>query len=462
MPLGKHVVFTTFCVLGCVGAVKQVGTVGLYDTTLPRPAGITDPMVASEYAAGRVMGNAVWGYGTMRMLHPKVSTHVAWPDSPKSSDWHRNDVPPSADVLYAAFGPYLLDGSNVPWIFKLAKQLPREGRPGGVASPSRSMPPKVLALGLGVNNARFDRWVAHPDLPSARSCERKANLKEACEMSFKHSVETFELSNSSRSLLDVLEAQSPGYGVRGRLTNAVIARHGYTGAHVLGCPSLFINRHHGLGWRLRRRYDALFDAHHNSNSSVHLRIAYNIHQTKSPHMDRAMLQLVQQNEGSFVIIQESFNLQEIHNRIQNLLGVKFPKEKIRFFYRIEDWFDAVRSVDIQVGSKIHGAMVALAVETPLLLLPPDWRVQEMADAMKLPALPICGWCQLTEWAANPTAKGLVTIAASTFQAEAFDARRQELACGNLDLFHTTGLPLHYEVMPLCHTDMNHTRGLWPG
>ena len=29
---------------------------------------------------------------------------------------------------------------------------------------------------------------------------------------------------------------------------------------------------------------------------------------------------------------------------------------MRFFYRIEDWLDAMRSADIQVGSKIHGAI----------------------------------------------------------------------------------------------------------
>ena len=131
-------------------------------------------------------------------------------------------------------------------------------------------------------------------------------------------------------------------------------------------------------------------------------------------------------------------VRQIHDRILNLLGVKFPESKVRFFYRIEDWFEAMRSADIQVGSKIHGAMVALAVETPLLLLPPSWRVQEMADTMSLPALPICSWCQLTEWAANPTAKGLVKLAASTFQAEAFDKTRQNLACKNLAIFDKNG------------------------
>ena len=110
-------------------------------------------------------------------------------------------------------------------------------------------------------------------------------------MHFNHAVEKFELSNSSRSLLDVMEAQSPGYGVRGRLTHAVIARHGYTRAHVLGCPSLFINRHHRLGSRLRRRYDALVDKH-SSSSTETLRIAYNIFQDEVPTLDLAMLLLV--------------------------------------------------------------------------------------------------------------------------------------------------------------------------
>ncbi len=318
--------------------------------------------------------------------------------------------------------------------------------------------PNVLALGLGVNNARFTGKAVEEtglDLPSTRSCLRRALVNKACAKNYTRTVLTFKLSDSSRALLDVLEARSPGgYGVRGRLTRDVLARNGYHRAQVLGCPSLFINRHHGLGSRLRRRYDALVDAH--SSSSANLRIAYNIFQDDVPTMDLAMLLLIQKHEGSFVIVQETTMVKQIHDRIQKLLGVKFPESKVRFFYRIEDWFDAVRTVDIQVGSKIHGAMVALAVETPLLLLPPSWRVQEMADSMALPALPICSWCQLTEWAANPTAKGLVTLAASTFQAEAFDETRQNLACRNLDLFNTVGLPLHPEVASLCHAAIPHT------
>jgi hypothetical protein len=74
------------------------------------------------------------------MLDPKASTHVAWSESKTSAEWHRNEVLPSPDVLYAAFGPYILDGSSEPWIYKLAKQLPREARQdGGVASPSRHL-----------------------------------------------------------------------------------------------------------------------------------------------------------------------------------------------------------------------------------------------------------------------------------------------------------------------------------
>ena len=324
-------------------------------------------------------------------------------------------------------------------------------------APHRPSPP-LLALGLGVNNARFTGGAVEEtgiDLPSTRACLRRAILNKACEKNYTRTVRTFKLGASSRSLLDALEARSPGgYGVRGSLTRDVLARNGYHRAQILGCPSLFINRHHGLGARLRRRYDALVDAH--SSSSANLRIAYNIFQDDVPTMDLAMLLLVQKHEGSFVIVQETTMVQQIKDRIWRVLGVKFPESKVRFFYRIEDWFEAVRSADIQVGSKIHGAMVSLAVETPLLLLPPSWRVQEMADTMALPALPICDWCQVTEWAANPTAKGLVTLAASTFQAEAFDKTRQHLACRNLDLFNAAGLPLHPEVASLCHSAIPHT------
>jgi len=356
-------------------------------------------------------------------------------------------------VLFAAMGPFLLDSANVPWIHNLAQFLQR-------VPPARSTPPNMVALGLGVQNTKFEGSAVTftgdsveetgLDLPSIRACLRRALLNKNCGKNYTRTVTSFKLSDSSRALIEVLERQSPGgYGVRGTLTRDVLARHGYQRAQVLGCPSLFINRRRRLGAHLRRKYDALLDAHRGS-ASANLRIAYNIFQDPNPVMDLAMLLLVQKYEGSFVIVQEISMMQQIHDRIYNLLGVRFPDSKVRFFYRIEDWMDAMRSADIQVGSKIHGAMASLAAETPFLLLPPSWRVQEMADSMALPALPICDWCKLTEWAVNPTALGLVTLAASTFRAEEFDRTRQSLACKNLGLFNAVGLPLHPEVAAFCN------------
>ena len=193
-------------------------------------------------------------------------------------------------------------------------------------------PAPILALGLGVNNARFTGHAVEEtgvDLPSTRACLRRAILNKACVKNQTRTVNAFKLGKSSRSLLDVLEAQSPGgYGVRGTLTRDVLVRYGYQRAHVLGCPSLFINRHHRLGSRLRRRYDALVDKH-SSSSTETLRIAYNIFQDDVPTMDLAMLLLVQKHEGSFVIVQEITMVQQIHERIYSVLGVRFPDSKVR-------------------------------------------------------------------------------------------------------------------------------------
>ena len=130
------------CVLDCVSAEKQVGTLLLYDTLVPRPPGITDPMAVAEWTAGGVaFGNAVWAYGALLMLDPKASTHVQWPESQKANAWHQarrasnSHLYPSSDVLYAAMGPFILDSSNEPWIFKLAENLR-----GGATSPSGTTP----------------------------------------------------------------------------------------------------------------------------------------------------------------------------------------------------------------------------------------------------------------------------------------------------------------------------------
>ena len=99
-------------------------------------------MAVAEWTAGGVaFGNAVWAYGALLMLDPKASTHVQWPESQKANAWHQarrasnSHLYPSSDVLYAAMGPFILDSSNEPWIFKLAENLK-----GGATSPSGTTP----------------------------------------------------------------------------------------------------------------------------------------------------------------------------------------------------------------------------------------------------------------------------------------------------------------------------------
>ena len=139
-----------FCMLDCVSTEKQVGTLLLYDTLMPRSPGITDPMAVAEYAAGGVaFGNAVWAYGALMMLDPKASTHVQWPESNKAQAWHEarrtsnSHLYPPSDVLFAAMGPFILDSSNENWIFTLAEHLRGAGGAAALA-PSRTTPPPVL------------------------------------------------------------------------------------------------------------------------------------------------------------------------------------------------------------------------------------------------------------------------------------------------------------------------------
>merc|ERR1719223_1307705 len=192
-----------------VRAESQVGTLLLYDTQLPRPPGITDPMAAAGYVAGGVaFGNAVWAYGSLMMLDPKASSHVEWPESDRAQAWHNerrasnSQLYPPPDVLFAAMGPFLLDSANVPWIHNLAQFLQR-------VPPARSTPPNMVALGLGVQNTKFEGSAVTftgdsveetgLDLPSIRACLRRALLNKNGGKNYTRTVTSFKLSDSSRA-----------------------------------------------------------------------------------------------------------------------------------------------------------------------------------------------------------------------------------------------------------------------
>lgn len=66
-------------------------------------------------------------------------------------------------------------------------------------------------------------------------------------------------------------------------------------------------------------------------------------------------------------------------------GDKVDKEKVLHFSEgIEDWFGFMRTLDFVVSTRIHGGMAGIINDIPTIIIPTDYRILELVNAMVLP------------------------------------------------------------------------------
>jgi len=84
-----------------------------------------------------------------------------------------------------------------------------------------------------------------------------------------------------------------------------------------------------------------------------------------------------------------FIMQSNYDRPQLMKYTDFiiDKSKILVFDdHVEPWFDFMKTIDFTVSYRIHGAMAAISNEVPAVVIPTDFRIVELVNAMKLPTL----------------------------------------------------------------------------
>jgi hypothetical protein len=61
---------------------------------------------------------------------------------------------------------------------------------------------------------------------------------------------------------------------------------------------------------------------------------------------------------------------------------------VHFKEDVEVWFEFISKFDFMVSTRIHGGMSAIVNEVPTIILPTDYRIMELVNAMKLPHIPV--------------------------------------------------------------------------
>lgn len=249
-------------------------------------------------------------------------------------------------------------------------------------------------------------------------------------------------------LADILRRRAALITLRGAFTAQVCKALELTGTEVLGCPSLLLNGAEDLGRQVQARLWAVQDRAAGLNTAppqAHgLRIAMTAaapFELRAAPLRLALEQrlvalcmaadglYVQQSGGLNAMLFAAGRRAEVPEAVQaSMVAILAPdadRQRFldwidrcgRFHISAPDWITEAAGLDLVLGSRLHGAMAALAAGTPGVVISHDSRTEELQHQMHLPTLSA---------EAVLAARNLEEVlAAIRFDPEAFDAHRAQ-------------------------------------
>jgi hypothetical protein len=221
----------------------------------------------------------------------------------------------------------------------------------------------------------------------------------------KATAEALKADASAMRLVAVLREKAAWISVRGNFTADVCQLLGLDKVDVLGCPSLMLNPHANAGQRIAAKLEA---AKNKDAPRMALTAAgpWDIKSLAKQEIERKLLALLLQHQGLYVqqsggeaalafamlkfdklplsallsfrqILDPSLSLDDM---------VSFARSKARIFFDAGKWISAMESVDVCIGTRLHGNMAAMAAGTPGCVISHDSRTDELAIEMSLPRL----------------------------------------------------------------------------
>jgi hypothetical protein len=212
--------------------------------------------------------------------------------------------------------------------------------------------------------------------------------------------EGLELTEGTKRWLKIIATLSPSsepnIGVRGPYTQEKIIEAGFQNSSlVMGCPSNFINMKSDTieqvakGYRRRPKIIAVTAGipHIPHLASLERDLASIVTATGGAYIVQHGLEMLQLARREFdVMDQNSLNL--CHEYIAPNKSMDEFKSWCRqyayAFYDCRAWLDFMRRFDFVVGTRFHGAMLAIQAGVPAACIAHDSRTQEMCETMRIP------------------------------------------------------------------------------
>ncbi|MGN7805315.1 polysaccharide pyruvyl transferase family protein [Ensifer sp. 22521] len=232
--------------------------------------------------------------------------------------------------------------------------------------------------------------------------------------------EPISLSSGTRRFLDLIAERSTSIGVRGDYTAEVLDGFGVKNVDVVGCPSVFM-------------IDGQFRS---VPSGASPRLA--VHTTWHGHYRDAINELLRfgcENDAIFVEQSEVSLLQFANSRkmdaglqyrlrhysedhIQSWKLLRWLSERAEFYLDLQTWRAAMSRVDLAIGSRFHGNVVAAIEGARTLLLTLDTRTEELAQYYNMPHM------RFTDFDARITPESYYELADPTLFLKSLPLKKQ--------------------------------------
>ena len=258
-----------------------------------------------------------------------------------------------------------------------------------------------------------------------------ASLDDEADM-----IEALRADEQVGKLVRLIAERAVFVSVRGAFSARVCKALGLQETFVLGCPSLLINDAPDLGKQIADKLLALRDR----NTAVRFGITaaapfeIRLDPLKST-IERRLISFAQatdalyfqQSGGLHTALFAAGRRDEVPANVQaSLAAILAPDTPptqfydymdrcARFHLSANDWMTEAATLDLVIGTRLHGNMAAIGAGTPGIVIAHDTRTSELQDLMQLPHVS-------AQHVIN--APDLNTLLAGvTFDPEAFDAHR---------------------------------------
>ncbi len=228
-------------------------------------------------------------------------------------------------------------------------------------------------------------------------------------------AQALQADANAMRLVNVLRDKAAWISVRGEFTAAVCELLGLKEVEVLGCPSLILNPHADAGKRIARKLEEA-KAKHSPRIAVTAASPFEIKGSPKEALEQRLFKLLLAGDGIYVqqsggAVALAFSLlQFVKLPVSCLLSIRqvldptltldelvqFARQKLRVYFDAEKWIQAMQSVDVCIGTRLHGNMAALAASTPGCVISHDSRTDELARGMGLPQLASASWNSITD------------------------------------------------------------------